>query len=82
MSGVVLESSLYALGGQLPLKSSDLVQKLSLESPTWKLMQLKLPSADMAIPCFKLRDTEVCLVINQIVCSFTALKVRPLKELK
>jgi hypothetical protein len=59
MSAVEVENSLFALGGQLPLNSSDLAQKFSLDSLTWRIMQLKLPSADMAIPCFKLRDTEV-----------------------
>jgi hypothetical protein len=80
MSGVVVESSLYALGGYraAPL---DLVQKLSLESLTWELMQFRLPFAGMSIPCFKLRDTEVYLVVNATLCSFTAFEVRPLKTL-
>jgi hypothetical protein len=79
-SGVVVESSLYALGGYdgSPL---DLVQKLSLESLTWELMQFRLPFADSYIPCFKLRDTEVYLVVNKTLCSFTGLEVRPLKTL-
>jgi hypothetical protein len=77
-SGVVVESSLYALGGHdgSPL---DLVQKLSLESLTWELMQLRLPYAGCGIPCFKLRDTEVYLLVNMTLCSFTGLEVRPLK---
>jgi hypothetical protein len=57
------------------------VQKLSLESLTWELMQFRLPFADCGIPCFKLRDTEVYLVVNGTLCSFTALEVRPLKTL-
>jgi hypothetical protein len=79
-SGVVLENSLYALGGHdgSPL---DLVQKLSLESLTWELMRFRLPFAGQPIPCFKLRDTEVYLVVNKTLCSFTALEVRPLKTL-
>jgi hypothetical protein len=79
-SGVVVENSLYALGGYVgPV--IDLVQKLSLESLTWELMPLRLPFAGCAIPCFKLRDTEVYLVVNQTLCSFTAFEVRPLKTL-
>jgi hypothetical protein len=76
--GVVVESSLYALGGHdgSPL---DLVQKLSLEGLTWELMQLRLPFAGSGIPCFKLRNTEVYLVINMTLCSFSGLEVRPLK---
>jgi hypothetical protein len=79
-SGVVVESSLYALGGIAGL-SLDLVQKLSLESLTWKLMQLRLPYAGSVIPCFKLKDTDVYLVVNKTLCSFTGLEVRPLKTL-
>jgi hypothetical protein len=80
MSGVVVESSLYALGGydESPL---DLVQKLSIESLTWELMQLRLPYAGYGIPCFKVRDTEVFLVVKKTLCSFTGLQVRSLKTL-
>jgi hypothetical protein len=82
MSGVVVESSLYALGGMegffTPL---DLVQKLSLEGLTWELMQLRLPYAGQGIPCFKLRDTEVYLVVKNTLCLFTGLRVHLLKTL-
>jgi hypothetical protein len=78
MSGVVVENSLYALGGR---GASHLVQKLSLESLTWELMQFRLPFTGCDIPCFKLRDTEVYLVVNRTLCSFTAFEVRPLKTL-
>jgi hypothetical protein len=81
MTGVVVENSLYALGGWDAYRRVDLVQKLSLESLTWELMQLRLPFAGYGIPCFKLRDTEVYLVVNKTLCSFTALEVRPLKIL-
>jgi hypothetical protein len=80
-SGVVVESSLYALGGTSKYKTLDLVQKLSLESLTWELMQLRLPYAGSDFPCFKLRDTEVYLVVNKTLCSFTGLQVLPLKTL-
>jgi hypothetical protein len=80
-SGVVVESSLYALGGWDRVKSLDLVQKLSLESLTWELMQFRLPFAGNCIPCFKLKDTEVFLVVRKTLCSFTGLEVRPLKTL-
>jgi hypothetical protein len=80
-SGVVVESSLYALGGWYVESVLDFVQKLSLESLTWELMQFRLPFAGYAIPCFKLRDTEVYLVVGLTLCSFTALEVRPLKTL-
>jgi hypothetical protein len=72
-SGVVVENSLYALGGLY----LDVVQKLSLESLTWELMQFRFPFADCDIPCFKLRDTEVYLMVKNILCSFTAFEARP-----
>jgi hypothetical protein len=78
--GVVVESSLYALGGYGG-STIDFVQKLSLESLAWELMQFRLPFAGRSIPCFKLRDNEVYLVVNQTLCSFTAFDVRPLKTL-
>jgi hypothetical protein len=80
-SGVVVETSLYALGGAAGGLWLDLVQKLSLESLTWELMQFRLPYEACAIPCFKLRDTEVYLVVNKTLCSFTGLEVRPRKTL-
>jgi hypothetical protein len=79
-SGVVAERSLYALGGYDKV-ALDLVQKLRLESLTWELMQLRLAFAGYGIPCFKLRDTEVYLVVNKTLCSFTAFEVRPLETL-
>jgi hypothetical protein len=81
MSGVVVENSLYALGGSDGSSYLDLVQKLSLESITWELMQFRLPFEGYAIPCFKVRVTEVYLVVNKTLCSFTAFEVRPLKTL-
>jgi hypothetical protein len=80
-SGVVVESSLYALGGSNDALPRDSVQKLSLQSLTWELMQLRLPYAGCDIPCFKLRDTEVYLVVYQTLCSFTGLEVRIIKHL-
>jgi hypothetical protein len=79
-SGVVVENSLYALGGH-DESELDLVQKLSLESLTWELMQFRLPFAGYGIPCFKQRDTEVYLVVKNTLCSFTTSEVRPLKTL-
>jgi hypothetical protein len=79
MSGVVVESCLYALGGYDGSCLIDSVQKLSLESLTWELMQFRLPFKGSGIPCFKLRDTEVYLVVNKTLCSLTAFEVRPLK---
>jgi hypothetical protein len=74
MSAVEVENSLYALGGS----GLDTVQKLSLDSLTWELMQLKLPQAALLFPCFK-TETQVCLVIKDTLYSFTPLQVKPIK---
>jgi hypothetical protein len=57
------------------------VQKLSLVSLTWELKQFRLQFGGFGIPCFKVRDTEVYLVVNKTLCLFTASEVRPLKTL-
>jgi hypothetical protein len=62
MSGVVVERSLYALGGLV-----------------WELIELKLPQPSYSMACFKLSDTEVYLVINGLLCSFTPHQILPLK---
>jgi hypothetical protein len=81
MSAVELHNHLYALGGESEeLYSSDTVQKLSLDSLTWQLIQLKLPQAVHSFPCFKI-DTEVYLVIEKTLYSFTPLEVKPIKTL-
>jgi hypothetical protein len=79
MSAVELENSLYALGGWNERKL-DTVQKLSLDSLTWQLMQLKLPQGARAFPCFK-SDTQVYLVINETLYCFTPLQIEPIKTL-
>jgi hypothetical protein len=53
MSAVEVENSVYALGGDNDEGALDIVQKLSLDSLTWELMQLKLPEAASWFPCFK-----------------------------
>jgi hypothetical protein len=78
MSAVEVESSLYALGGKAD-SALDTVQKLSLDSLTWEVMQLKLPQAGYYLPCFK-TDTQVYLVINKTVYSFTPLQVKEVKN--
>jgi hypothetical protein len=52
-SGVVLESSLYAIGGYDGSSSLGLVQKLSLESLTWELMQFRLLYAGCSYSLFQ-----------------------------
>jgi hypothetical protein len=81
MSAVEVENSLYALGGGITRGMAlDTVQKLNLDSLTWKLMQLKLPKAGHLTACFK-TDTQVYLVIKNILFSFTPIQVSPIKTL-
>jgi hypothetical protein len=82
ISGVVVGGSLYALGGLDEGKSFlDLIQQLTLTDLTWKVMELRLPHIGCGIPCFKLSDSEVYLVINKTLYSFTPLQILPLKTL-
>jgi hypothetical protein len=52
-----------------------------MECLTWELMQFRLPFAGYSIPCFKLRDTEVYLMVNKTLCSFSPFEVHHLKTL-
>jgi hypothetical protein len=77
VAAVVLDDSLYALGGNNG-RDLDTVQKLSLDSITWELIQLKLPQAVSCFACFK-TDTQVYLVIRNTLYSFTPLQVKLIK---
>jgi hypothetical protein len=79
VSAVVLGQCLYALGGDdgEPL---DQVQRLILECLTWQVMKFQLPFAGCGIPCFKVSNTEVYLVVKQRLCSLTAKKVQLLRK--
>jgi hypothetical protein len=78
--GLLLEFHLTSLGGWNGESYLDSVQKLSLDSLTWELIQLKLPQAKSSFPCFK-NDTQVYLVIEKTLYSFTPLQVKPIKTL-
>jgi hypothetical protein len=73
MSAVELDNCLYALGGEIARLRLDTVQKLSLNSLTWELMQLKLPERACHFPFFKI-DTDAYLIIGKTMYSFTASK--------
>jgi hypothetical protein len=79
MSAVELDDSLYALGG-IAEGDLDTIQRLSLDSLTWELMQVKLPQATSWFPCFK-TNTEVYLMIKETLYAFTSLEVKPVKTL-
>jgi hypothetical protein len=76
MCGVVVEESLYSLGGTLDGSVIlDLIQKLSLERLTWEVLQLRLPVKSSGIPCFKL-STQVYFVLDTTLYSFEANPLR------
>jgi hypothetical protein len=75
---VVLDNSLYAVGGYYRRNYLNSVQRLYLDSLTWELMQLKLPKSAYKIPFFK-TNTQVYLIIGKILYSFTPLKIKRVK---
>jgi hypothetical protein len=79
MSAVEVENNVYALGGYNG-RALDTVQKLSLDSLTWELKQLKLLQTDCYFPCFR-TDTQVILAINETLYCFTPLQVKAVKTL-
>jgi hypothetical protein len=80
-SGIVTKMSLYVVGGKYRGADLDCVQELSLESLTWKLMQLRLPIVSHRVPCFKVSDTQVYLVVNKTLFALTVLQVSYIKTL-
>jgi hypothetical protein len=80
MSAVELDHCIYALGGFAYPTGLDSVQKLSVDSLTWELKQLKLPQASIYFACFK-TDTQVYLVIMKTLYSFTPLEIKPILTL-
>jgi hypothetical protein len=63
LSGATLEMSLYIIGGieRFP-RSLDIIQKL-----TWEVLQVKLPSPDFGLTCFKVgrRPTQIYFIMNK-----------------
>jgi hypothetical protein len=81
LSGVVMEGSLYALGCTIGGQSFNFIQRLRLEELTWEILKLRLPASDSEMLCFKRSHTEVYLVIDKVLYSFTPLQVHPRKSL-
>jgi hypothetical protein len=80
MSAVELDNDLYVFGGYVGRSFLDTIQKLSLSNLTWELMRLKLPQACYAMSCFKI-ETQMYLVIEETLYSFTPLQVKEVKTL-
>jgi hypothetical protein len=78
-SGVVVKDSLYVLGGDNAGECTDKIQRLRLEGLTWEVMEVRVPCADCCIPCFKLNDSKVYLLVNKTL--YSLFPPQPLKVL-
>jgi hypothetical protein len=55
---------IYILGGYISTGHLDLIQEFELESQTWKLLEVKLPSKSNAIPCFRGKNQALIYFIQ------------------
>jgi hypothetical protein len=55
---------IYILGGQNSTGDLDLIQEFELESQTWKLLEVKLPSKSHWIPCFRVKNQALIYFIQ------------------
>jgi hypothetical protein len=56
---------IYTLGGYVGSGSDlDLIQEFELESQTWKLLEVKLPSKSKWIPCFRVKNEALIYFIQ------------------
>jgi hypothetical protein len=79
VSGVVVEQSLYALGGY-NYEPLNLIQKLNLAVLTWKVMQVKLPYRGDCISCFK-TGQSIFFILEKTLYTFKSQVVHPVKDL-
>jgi hypothetical protein len=55
---------IYILGGYTnSICGLDLIQEFELESQTWKLLEIKLPSKSFCIPCFRVKNQALIYFI-------------------
>jgi hypothetical protein len=81
VSAVVLAGSLFLIGGKCnPWDNLNLIQRLNLDTLTWQIMQLNLPVSGLFIPCFKVCDTQVFLVMDKSLYSFTPFEIKRLRS--
>jgi hypothetical protein len=55
---------IYTLGGYDGSSALDLIQEFELESQTWKLLEVKLPSKSNCIPCFRVKNQALIYLIQ------------------
>jgi hypothetical protein len=78
---------IYTLGGY-DGSNLDLIQEFELESQTWKLLEVKLPSKSDRIPCFRVKKQAlIYFILGGALHSFspityTLANVKPLTNVK
>jgi hypothetical protein len=55
---------IYTLGGFNSTGHLELIQEFELESQTWKLLEVKLPSKSSRIPCFRVQNQALIYLIQ------------------
>jgi hypothetical protein len=55
---------IYTLGGHNFTGCLDFIQEFELESQTWKLLEVKLPSKSCYIPCFRVKNQALIYFIQ------------------
>jgi hypothetical protein len=81
MGAFVLAGSLFAIGGYDWKRNLKWIQRLNLDLLTWQFMELRLPISGRGIPCFQVCDTQVFLVMDKSLYSFTPFEFKRLKDL-
>jgi hypothetical protein len=55
---------IYTFGGENSTGHLDLIQEFELESQTWKILEVKLPSKSYCIPCFRVKNQALIYFIQ------------------
>jgi hypothetical protein len=78
---------IYTLGG-FDGSELDLIQEFEVESQTWKLLEVKLPSKSNCIPCFRVKNQALIYFIQGGALhsfspiTYTLANVKPLTNIK
>jgi hypothetical protein len=78
---------IYTLGGYDGSVYLDLIQEFELESQTWKLLEVKLPSKSCFFPCFRVKNQAlIYFILHGALHSFspityTLADVKPLTDI-
>jgi hypothetical protein len=79
---------IYILGGYNSTGDLDLIQEFELESQTWKLLEVKLPSKSHWIPCFRVKNQAlIYFILGGALHSFspityTLAKIKPVTNIQ